>query len=314
MNERPCWIQRKHLTALLWLIYCIWLLGTKASRLNLIVTDKKFMAEKIQDKHSISPLRDMLLYLQRKWKDNLSGCTCTAGLNQIIFPTYCESKFDLFISVQTNNQIFTMYGHKTHEIYATNHKRNKEGRKSSLRVLFNSPSEQCNPLRNKMPFILSWPRRSFIAVTMRMPTWSMVHETASFYWHGIQSVSPGYMSLALQWGPPITALPAPAHVLLPNPILCPLPHHFHPCINTISPVKKGTTTYFFPLLFLIDYAEYLSIPPHVFEFHWSWLDAKRSSPILLIPSLWPHTVLTHPYITLRYMVGKGNLFDIHKSC
>ncbi len=62
------------------------------------------MAEKIQDKHSISPLRDMLLYLQRKWKDNLFGCMRTAGSNQIIFPTYCASEFDLFISVQTNTQ------------------------------------------------------------------------------------------------------------------------------------------------------------------------------------------------------------------
>lgn len=64
------------------------------------------MAEKLQDKHSISPLREMLLHLQRKWKDNLSGCMRTAGSNQIIFPTYCDSEFDLFISVQTNHSIW----------------------------------------------------------------------------------------------------------------------------------------------------------------------------------------------------------------
>lgn len=87
-----------------------------------------------------------------------------------------------------------------------------------LRVPFNSSSERHNPPRNKMWFTLSWPRRGFHhSVTVRMPTRSMVHETASFYWHGIQSVPPGYMSLALEWGPPITALPAPAHILLPNP-------------------------------------------------------------------------------------------------
>lgn len=56
----------EHLTAVLELIYCIWLQGTHASKLNVIVTDKKFMAEKIQDKHSISPLGDTLLYLRRK--------------------------------------------------------------------------------------------------------------------------------------------------------------------------------------------------------------------------------------------------------
>lgn len=62
------------------------------------------MAEKIQDKHSIRSLRDTLLYLQRKWKDSLSGCMCSAGSNQIILPTYCDSEFDLFTSVQANTQ------------------------------------------------------------------------------------------------------------------------------------------------------------------------------------------------------------------
>lgn len=61
---------------------------------------EKFMAEKTQDKHSISLLGDMLLCLQRKWKDNLSGCKRTAGSNLIISPTYCDSEFDLFISVK----------------------------------------------------------------------------------------------------------------------------------------------------------------------------------------------------------------------
>lgn len=58
------------------------------------------MAEKTQDKHSISLLGDTLLCLQRKWKDNLSGCRRTVGSNLIMFPTYCDSEFDLFISVK----------------------------------------------------------------------------------------------------------------------------------------------------------------------------------------------------------------------
>ncbi len=70
------------------------------------------------------------------------------------------------------------------------------------KIKFDSSSELYILLRNKMRFTLSWPRIGFHrSVTVRMPTWSMVHETASFYWHGIQSDPPGYMSLALQWGP-----------------------------------------------------------------------------------------------------------------
>lgn len=144
-----------------------------------------------------------------------------------------------------------------------------------------------------MRFILSWPQREFHrSVTVKMPTRSMVHETASFYWHGIQSVPPGYMSLALLWGPPIAAAPC---ISLPNPIYTHPPSHHHstPCVNTISPVKKGTTTCFLVLLFLIDYAKYPSVPPHAFAIRQSWLGARWSSPILLHPTLWPHPPLPH---------------------
>lgn len=114
------------------------------------------------------------------------------------------------------NKQFDFFHVRTHTalgIYATYCKRNRRGE----RVLFNSPSERCSPPRNKMRFILSWPQREFHrSVTVKMPTRSMVHETASFYWHGIQSVPPGYMSLALLWGPPIAAARC---ILLPNPIL-----------------------------------------------------------------------------------------------
>ena len=44
-----------------------------------------------------------------------------------------------------------------------------------------------------------------------------------------------------------------------------------------------------------------SIPPRVFELHWSWLDARKTSPILPIPALWPHSVPTHLYITLVHL-------------
>lgn len=107
INECPC----RAFDCCTWANILHWLQGTHASKLNVIVTDKKFMAE---NKHSISPLGDTLLYLQRKWKDNLSGCSRTAGLNLIISPTYCESEFDLFISAQTNNLISSTYGLTLH--------------------------------------------------------------------------------------------------------------------------------------------------------------------------------------------------------
>lgn len=157
---------------------------------------------------------------------------------------------------------------------------------SSFRALFNSPSEQYNPLRNKMRFILSWPQREFHhSVTAKMPTRSMVHETASFYWHGIQSVPPGYMSLVVQWGLPITALPAFYH---PIPFYTPpAHHHFHPSINTIRPVKKGTITCILPLFFLIDYAEYCAVPPRAF---WILLELARCQETFPHPShSWPLT-------------------------
>lgn len=48
-------------------------------------------------------------------------------------------------------------------------------------------------------------------------------------------------------------------------------------------------------------SDHRSIPRHVYEFRWSWLDARRSSPILPTLTLWPHSVPTHLYITLVHL-------------
>ena len=62
------------------------------------------------------------------------------------------------------------------------------------------------------------------SVTVRMPTRSMVHETASFYWHGIQSAPLGYMSLAFavgaaHYGAPRTCQHPTTQSLLMPPLL-----------------------------------------------------------------------------------------------
>lgn len=113
----------------------------------------------------------------------------------------------------------------------------------------------------------------------------MVHETAFFYWHGIQSVPLGICPwiCTTHYSAPCTCRHLTTQSLF-------IPPHFHPCINTISPVKKAKTPRSLPLLSLIDYAKQPShhppSPPHVFEFLWSWRDASRSSPTLPIPILW----------------------------
>lgn len=120
-----------------------------------------------------------------------------------------------------------------------------------------------------------------------MPTRSMVHETASFYWHGIQSVPLGYMSLALQRGQLIKVHHAPASILQPNPFNArPPPPRCHSCINTIGPVKNAG------MLAIIHYCLWLIMqsdrPLVLFEFKWSWPRASRPSQILPIFS--PHAI------------------------
>lgn len=168
-----------------------------------------------------------------------------------------------------------------------------EKQKGELRVRFNFPWEQRDPPRNKMWFILSRPRREFhLSVTVRMPTRSMVHETASFYWHGIQSDAPGCMSLALccGGGPPVWALPAPA--CIPIPFYAPSPH-FQTCINTISAVKKGLAAAFLRDCFwLIMQSVAPSLPTS--------LDSPGVGPVpgdpppfLLIAAVWPPPPVHH---------------------
>lgn len=126
---------------------------------------------------------------------------------------------------------------------------------------FHFLSEQYELQTNTMWFILSWPRRGFhYSETARMPTRSMVHETASFYWHGIQSAPLGYMSLALQWATYNSAPCTCPHLTTPFNAFPPQPH-FHSCINIISPVKKTRTTCSLPLLFLMVYAEQPTLSP-----------------------------------------------------
>lgn len=247
----------------------------------------------------------MLLYLQRKWKDNLSGCMCTAGSNQIIFPTYCDSEFDLFISVQTNTQfnfplVLTYNGNSRlrHKLYAK--QKRKEKKRKQDQVLGCCLILPLNGTSHEEPNVIH------IIMTSKGVSSQCDCEDANsvngawnclflLAWHSISSSWVYVLGVAVGWGGDI--LPHSLH--LPTsyyPILfnVPYPPRFQSCINTISPVKKGTGTYSLPPLFLIDYAEepllHPPFPPHVSELHWSWLDASRSSPILPTPTLWPHMV------------------------
>lgn len=142
------------------------------------------------------------------------------------------------------------------------------------------------------------------SVTVRMPTPSLVHETASFYWHDIQSVPLGYMSLAMQWGPPITALLHLPTSYYPIPFnASPLPPL--PSLHKYNQACQERHNHSLTSSIVSDWLCRATIAPsstHVFEFHWSWLDANRSSPVLPTPTLWPHRVPIHLYITLFHLL------------
>lgn len=77
------------------------------------------------------------------------------------------------------------------------------------------------------------------------------------------------------------------HLTTQSPLM-PLPFpRFHPCINTIRPVKKGTTTRSPPLLFLIDYAEQPSLHPPLMSLNSTGAGSMPTDPppsFLLPPS------------------------------
>lgn len=130
----------------------------------------RFIAEKIQDKHSISPLGDMQLYLQRKWKDNLFGCD-SAGSNLIIFPSYCELEFDPLIAYckQTLDLLSLKWNKKCGKNYMqTKNYLNCRTKKKNIQlkgiVWFFLWAVKTQ--RSKIYFILSWPRRGFITVRL----------------------------------------------------------------------------------------------------------------------------------------------------
>lgn len=192
-----------------------------------------------------------------------------------------------FLSKQTLNLIFSMYGHTLHQVYATNCKRNKQEKEKKKQVsgcCLILPQSCANQLRNKMCFILSWPRREFHrSVTAKMPTRSMVHETASFYWHGIQSVPPGYMSLALQWGPPITALPASYY---PIPFYAPPPTHTLPSLHKYNQPCQERHNHLLSSTIVSDWLCRVSLHPS--PCLWIPLELARCQEIL------PHPSHSHP--------------------
>lgn len=224
----------------------------------------------------------------------------TTGSNQIISLTYCDAEFDLFISVQTN----TWY-----DFLSCFDKQQKPSDARHIHI-----QEKKNRIQG-CGLILPWSSSTHWgakcdshyhdleggfhhSVTVRMPTRSMVHETASFYWHGIQSVPLGYMSLGLQWGPPITALLHLPTSYYPIPFNASPPSL--PSQHKYNQACQERYNHSLTSSIVSDWLCRATITPsstHVFEFHGSWLDANRSSPILTTPTLWPHRVPTRLYIT-----------------
>lgn len=126
------------------------------------------------------------------------------------------------------------------------------------------------------------------SVTVGMPTGSMVHETASFYWHGIQSVPLGYMSLLCGGGRPLRRSCTCQYLYHPIP-LEPLLLRLHLCKNTISLVKMGRTTFSRPILFLIDYADQPFLCPPIPP-----PQSLNSSGVGLMPTAPPTSFLLPP--------------------
>lgn len=90
-----------------------------------------------------------------------------------------------------------------------------------------------------------------------MPTQSMVHETAPFfYWHGIQSNPPGCV---LGWAAGATHYTTPRTLASQSHL-----EHTNTSVpvsaDAISPVKEAAATRSLLLLFLIDYAKYFLRP------------------------------------------------------
>lgn len=126
----------------------------------------RFIAEKTQDKHSISPLGDMQLYLQRKWRDNLFDCD-SAGSNLIIFPSYCELEFDPLIA-NKHSICFSSVGIKNkNHVQTTNYLNcGTKTKNIQLKGIVWFFLWAVKTQRSKMYFILSWPRRGFITLRL----------------------------------------------------------------------------------------------------------------------------------------------------
>lgn len=101
------------------------------------------MAEKIQDKNSISPLGDMLLHQQRKRKADLSGLYVRHWLKSDYFPPSIVKQNLIFSLHQTNIQsdfpLILTYSEK-HKLEGE-----KKKRRIDWRVWFHSASEQVKP-------------------------------------------------------------------------------------------------------------------------------------------------------------------------
>lgn len=185
---------------------------------------------------------------------------------------------------------FLVRTHTALGIYATYCKRNTEGKGCCLIL----PQSGAAHLGTKCDSYYHDLRGNFIAVWLwrcQLGQWCM--KLPPFIGMAFNQFLLGICPWLCCGGHPSPLLPASYY---PIPFYTPPPslhHHFTPCVNTISPVKKGTTTCFLVLLFLIDYAKYSSVPPHAFAIRRSWLGARWSSPTLPHPTLWPHPPLPH---------------------
>lgn len=232
---------------------------------------------------------------------SLAVCALLAQIRLFSPPIGTQNLIVLFLFKQTPNQIFPLHWHSIHQIHATNRKRN---RRKKIRfegaVQFFLRAVQPTGEQNVIHIIMTSKGISSQCdcedANSVNGAWNCLLLLA---WHSISSSWVYVLGFAVgstHYSTPCTC----PHLTTPIPF-----NGFPPLLPSLhkynQPCQERQYHLLLPLLFLIDYAEQPSLHPPIpppFEFHWSWLDARGSSPILPVPTLWPHSVPTYPYITL----------------
>lgn len=148
MVKCPGGDQLNHFTALFPIIYRMWLQGTHASRLNVIVPEKSSSLRRYKTSILLGCSGTCCFTNRENENENFSGCTRTAGSNLIIFSTYCDSEFDLLITVQTNTQSDFPLVLKNQMDATYCKKNNRQNKESGPSVQFHFSSERYETQRN----------------------------------------------------------------------------------------------------------------------------------------------------------------------